>query len=212
GIGVAVAGLGAGLAYFAVNTGLLSGALALESRNRLWPVWRERFAWLLPHYLGFGLIGGAIALGYEAVGIYALAVFAIPLLLIRRTEQAYLAHTRRSLEKLREAAQTIRRQNRSLEQANRQLQERSLAAMESLAATVDARDSDTAGHSRRVQRLALAVGRALGLSAAELEVLGSAALFHDIGKLAVPDAILLQPGPPTAAALAPIQKHAEEGP
>ena len=53
-------------------------------------------------------------------------------------------------------------------------------------ATVDARDAYTAGHSRRVQEIALAIGRELDLSQAELELLGHAALFHDIGKLAIP--------------------------
>ena len=59
--------------------------------------------------------------------------------------------------------------------------------MESLSATVDARDAYTVGHSRRVQGIALAIGAELGLSLEELEPLGHAALFHDIGKLAVPD-------------------------
>jgi putative two-component system response regulator len=115
------------------------------------------------------------------------------------------------VQKLREAAETIQRQNASLEQANQLLRERSMAAMESLAATVDARDAYTAGHSRRVQRLALAVGRQLGLAQAELEVLGYAALFHDIGKLAIPDAILLKPGALTNEEWARMQEHAEEG-
>ena len=57
-------------------------------------------------------------------------------------------------------------------QANQLLRERSTAAMESLSATVDARDSYTAGHSRRVQKLSLAIGRELGLSEAELDLLG----------------------------------------
>jgi putative nucleotidyltransferase with HDIG domain len=206
-----IAGVAAGLAYFAANTGLLSVALALETRNRVRAVWRERFAWLLPHYVVFGLIAGAIALGYAALGSLALVVFAIPLLLIRSTQEAYVAHTRSNSEKLRDAAATIERQSQSLEQADRRLEERSLAAMESLAATVDARDSYTAGHSRRVQRLALAVGYELGLSATELEVLGSAALFHDIGKLAVPDSILRKPTALTAKELECMQRHADEG-
>ena len=71
--------------------------------------------------------------------------------------------------------------------------------MESLSATVDARDSYTAGHSRRVQQLALAIGRELKLSQPELDLLGHAALFHDIGKLAIPDAILLKPATPRRA-------------
>jgi putative nucleotidyltransferase with HDIG domain len=99
----------------------------------------------------------------------------------------------------------------SLEQANRLLRERSTAAMESLSATVDARDAYTAGHSRRVQQLALAVGRELGLSQAELELLGHAALFHDIGKLGIPDAILLKPTSLTDEEWVIMASHAEEG-
>jgi diguanylate cyclase (GGDEF)-like protein/putative nucleotidyltransferase with HDIG domain len=207
----ALAGLAAGGAYFLVKTGLFSGAMALEGSDRWWGVWNERFSWLLPRYAAFGLIGGAIALAYEALGLYGLAVFALPLLLMLKTMAAYIGHMRLSSEKLSKAADTIRVQNTSLEQANRLLRERSTAAMESLSATVDARDAYTAGHSRRVLDLALALGRELGLSREELDLLGRAALFHDIGKLAVPDAILLKPGPLDADEWAAMQRHAEEG-
>jgi putative nucleotidyltransferase with HDIG domain len=205
------AGLAAGGAYFAVNTGLVSLALAFEGRERWWRVWHERFLWLAPHYLVYGFIGGVIAIAYHAAGLYALAVFAVPLLLMRKTQEAYLSHTRRSAEKLRQAAETIHTQNVSLEQANRLLRERSTAAMESLSATVDARDAYTAGHSRRVQQLALAIGRELGLSQVELDLLGHAALFHDIGKLAIPDSILLKPASLTDGEWALMQRHADEG-
>ena len=130
---------------------------------------------------------------------------------MRKTQEAYLKHTQKSAQKLREAAETIQSQNVSLEQANKLLRERSTAAMESLSATVDARDSYTAGHSRRVQQLSLAIGRELGLSQAELDLLGHAALFHDIGKLAIPDAILLKPASLTGEEWALMQRHAEEG-
>jgi putative nucleotidyltransferase with HDIG domain len=62
-----------------------------------------------------------------------------------------------------------------------------------------------------VQQLALAVGRELGLSHAELEVLGHAALFHDIGKLAIPDSILLKPASLTPDEWSLMQRHADEG-
>jgi diguanylate cyclase (GGDEF)-like protein/putative nucleotidyltransferase with HDIG domain len=205
------AGLAAGAVYFAINMGLLSLALAMEGHERWWRVFHERFAWLLTHYLVYGFIGGVIAIGYNAVQLYALAVFAVPLLLMRKTQEAYLRHTQRSAQKLRQAAETIQTQNVSLEQANRLLRERSTAAMESLSATVDARDAYTAGHSRRVQQLALAIGRELGLSQAELDLLGHAALFHDIGKLAIPDAILLKPASLTQDEWALMQRHADEG-
>jgi diguanylate cyclase (GGDEF)-like protein/putative nucleotidyltransferase with HDIG domain len=209
----ALAGVAAGLLYFVVNTGLVALALAVEGRESWWKAWQERYAWVTPHYLVYGFIGGVIALAYSAdgVGLFALAVFSVPLLLMRKTQEAYLRHTQRSAHKLRAAAETIQTQNVSLEQANRLLKERSTAAMESLSATVDARDAYTAGHSRRVQQLALAIGRELGLSQAELELLGHAALFHDIGKLAVPDAVLLKPSKLTEDEWALMQRHAEEG-
>ncbi len=207
-----LASLLAGGVYFAVNTGLLSIAIAFDGGNeRPWTAWRERFLWLMPHYVVYGFIGGVMALAYVSVGIWALAVFSVPLLLMRKTQEAYLRHTQRSAQKLREAAETIQTQNVSLEQANKLLKERSTAAMESLSATVDARDAYTAGHSRRVQQLALAIGRELGLSQAELELLGHAALFHDIGKLAIPDAILLKPSSLTDEEWVLMAKHAEEG-
>ncbi len=207
----AAAGLVAGGVYFVVNTGLLSGAMALEGHDSWRRLWNERFSWLLPHYVAFGAVAAAIALAYEAIGLYGLAVFALPLLLMRKTMAAYLGHTEKSTKKLREAAETIRSQNVSLEQANRLLKERSTAAMESLSATVDARDAYTAGHSRRVQQLALAIGRELGLSHAELDLLGQAALFHDIGKLAIPDAVLLKPSTLSSDEWSLMQRHADEG-
>jgi diguanylate cyclase (GGDEF)-like protein/putative nucleotidyltransferase with HDIG domain len=205
------AGIAAGATYFGVNMSLLSAVVAIEGHERWWAVFRERFAWLATHYLVYGFIGGVIWVGHETAGLWALAVFAVPLLLMRKTQEAYLRHTQRSAQKLRAAAETIQTQNVSLEHANRLLRERSTAAMESLSATVDARDAYTAGHSRRVQQLALAIGRELSLSQAELDLLGHAALFHDIGKLAIPDAILLKPASLTEEEWELMQRHADEG-
>jgi diguanylate cyclase (GGDEF)-like protein/putative nucleotidyltransferase with HDIG domain len=208
-----VIGLGAlaGLAYFAVNTGLLSAAIALEGRENIWRTWSDRFRWLTLHYAVYGIISAVIYEAYKPIGVWALVVFALPLLLMRKTQEGYLRHTERATNKLRAAAETIQSQNVSLEFVNRQLKERSTAAMESLSATVDARDEYTAGHSRRVQRIALTIGRQLDLSETELELLGHAALFHDIGKLAVPDSILLKPASLTDDEWKIMTKHAAEG-
>ena len=205
------AALMAGGAYFVLNTGLLALALALESGQGWWALWRERFSWMTGHYLVYGAVAAAMVLGYDAIHAYALLVFALPLVLIRRTQEAYLSHTQGSARKLRKAAETIKKQNVSLAQANQLLRERSTAAMESLSATVDARDSYTAGHSRRVQKLSLAIGRELGLSEAELDLLGYAALFHDIGKLGIPDSILLKPARLSLEEWGVMRRHADEG-
>jgi diguanylate cyclase (GGDEF)-like protein/putative nucleotidyltransferase with HDIG domain len=212
GTGIFVAsGLIAGLAYMVINMGLVSVAVGVEGRENPIGIFRERFSWLAPHYAVYGFISAVIYEAYKPIGPWAIVVFALPLFLMRKTQEAYLRHTQRSAHKLREAAETIQSQNVSLEQANRLLKERSTAAMESLSATVDARDAYTAGHSRRVQQLALAIGRELQLSQAELELLGHAALFHDIGKLGIPDAILLKPASLTDDEWAIMASHAEEG-
>ena len=83
--------------------------------------------------------------------------------------------------------------------------------METLTAVIDARDSHTAGHSRRVQNIALAIGRDLRLSQQELDVLSQAALFHDIGKLAVPEAILLKPAHLDSQEWRIVRRHPGEG-
>ncbi|MFN7983807.1 MAG: HD domain-containing protein [Vicinamibacterales bacterium] len=67
-------------------------------------------------------------------------------------------------------------------------------AIRALAATLDARDPYTAGHSERVSVLSVAVGRVLHLPDAEIEVLRLGALLHDIGKIGVPDDVLRKPG------------------
>jgi putative nucleotidyltransferase with HDIG domain len=133
------------------------------------------------------------------------------LLLTRKVQAPYVQYTERGAKQLREAAETIHTQNVLLEQANRLLRERSTAAMASLSAAVDARDSYTAGHSRRVQRLALAIGHELDLSQAELDLLGNAALFHDIGKLGVPDSILLKPAQLDTDEWRQMRRHADDG-
>jgi putative nucleotidyltransferase with HDIG domain len=76
---------------------------------------------------------------------------------------------------------------------------------------VDARDAHTANHSRRVHRIALAVGAELGLLPAELSALGHAAVLHDIGKLAVPDEILLKPESLTEDEWEVMRRHSVEG-
>ena len=210
-LGSALFGLAAGAVYFLVNTSLLSFAIAAEDDLSEVDVWRENFAWLAPYYLAYGFVGAVIAIAYADVHIYVLAVFLAPLVLMRATRVGQLRASRESASRLEEANHTIHRQNVSLEEANRLLRRRSTEALEGLAATVDARDAYTAGHSRRVRELALKIGVEIGLSEPELEMLGHAALFHDIGKIAVPDSILMKPAGLSPSERAVMQIHPVEG-
>ena len=201
----------AGAAYYALNIGMLATAIALETSERWLDIFHARFAWLLPHYLVYGVVGAMITVAYDAAGVLALFVFAVPLILVRKAQLDYIAHTEESVKRLRDAAETIELQNESLTRANVLLRDRATEAMESLAAAVDARDAYTAGHSRRVQEIAVTIGRELALDAAELESLSYAALFHDVGKLGVPDSVLLKRGPLDDDERWIVRRHAEEG-
>lgn len=79
--------------------------------------------------------------------------------------------------------------------------------LESLARTVDVRDHHTQGHCRRVARNAAVLGRTVGLSTEELDILHWAAVLHDIGKIAVPEYILLKNGRLSEDEFAEIRRH-----
>jgi putative nucleotidyltransferase with HDIG domain len=80
-----------------------------------------------------------------------------------------------------------------------------------LAATVDAKDPYTYGHSKRVAAFSEMIGRAIGLSNDELTSLHAAGLLHDIGKVGVPDAVLTKPAKPTKDEWKLIRQHPTEG-
>jgi HD-GYP domain-containing protein (c-di-GMP phosphodiesterase class II) len=90
------------------------------------------------------------------------------------------------------------------ESTNKQLLE---SFMISLSATLDARDPYTSGHSSRVAKFSLEIGHGLGLDKDDLELLYQTALLHDIGKIGVPDHVLLKEGKLTEEEFAHIKAH-----
>lgn len=83
--------------------------------------------------------------------------------------------------------------------------------LEALGCAIDLRDSETAGHSRRVCLYSLEIAKAIGCGSSELVPLGRGAWLHDIGKLALPDSILLKPGPLDSVERATMQTHVTVG-
>src|SRR5438876_2175742 len=69
--------------------------------------------------------------------------------------------------------------------------------LEALGDALDLKDAETEGHSKRVTAFTIAIARAMGLSSQEIRVIARGAFLHDIGKMAIPDAILRKPGPLT---------------
>jgi putative nucleotidyltransferase with HDIG domain len=80
-----------------------------------------------------------------------------------------------------------------------------------LVAALDAREHETSDHSQRVVRYTLAIAERLGINGNEFTEIGRGALLHDIGKIGVPDAILLKPGKLTPDEWVEMRKHPQMG-
>ncbi|OFW16787.1 MAG: hypothetical protein A3F70_14390 [Acidobacteria bacterium RIFCSPLOWO2_12_FULL_67_14] len=85
------------------------------------------------------------------------------------------------------------------------------AAFVALALTIEARDPMTKGHCERLAHWAVLLGRGLGLPADDLDALHRGGYLHDVGKVGVPDSVLLKPGPLTDAEFAVMKRHTEIG-
>jgi response regulator RpfG family c-di-GMP phosphodiesterase len=98
-----------------------------------------------------------------------------------------------------------------LRQALDQIEHSYEDTLQALGAAIDLRDTETAGHSQRVCRYSIEIARSMGCSEEELGSLARGAHLHDIGKLGIPDAILLKPGPLTADERRLMQRHVRIG-
>src|SRR5271154_1443687 len=104
-------------------------------------------------------------------------------------------------------------ENRSLE-LKRALSELEIAQAETvqrLSMAVESRDEDTGAHIERIGRFSTMLADHIGMDPEFCERLRHAAPLHDVGKVAIPDAILLKPGPLTPEERAIVETHAEEG-
>lgn len=95
----------------------------------------------------------------------------------------------------------------SLGQAHTEIAQSYLQTIQALAQALDAKDAYTAGHSRRVSRFAFLLARRMGLSREKCEDVRDGALMHDIGKIGVPERVLLKPGRMTEDEIKLIQMH-----
>jgi len=155
------------------------------------------------------------------VGVRAMRSGADDYLVKPLLENVVLASLERALHK-RQLEQQVENYRQHLEEMvvdrTRQLREtlkqieRSYEdTLRALGTAIDLRDSETEGHSKRVCRYSVEMARAMGWSNQQLENLSRGAYLHDIGKLGIPDGILLKPGPLTPGERATMQTHVQIG-
>src|SRR5438477_3223398 len=185
--------VGAATTYFVFNTLLIATAIALSTKQSIVRVWNENFLWSAPSYF---VGAGAAAIATSVVdqgGYWWASLIAAPMYLTYRTYKVYMGR--------------IQDQQRHVAQVS----DLHLATIEALALAIDAKDQTAQSHIRRVQVYAAGLARALGMPETEIQGVKTAALLHDIGKLAVPEHILSKPGPLTQEEFQKIRIHPQVG-
>lgn len=115
-----------------------------------------------------------------------------------------------SIKMLKQNEALIHKSN-DLEEAYSKLNSSYKSTILALSKAIDARDKYTAGHSERVTNLSLKIGQALNLSSDQLNALEIAALFHDVGKIGIPDKVLNKAGKLTDEEFKQIKEHPSIG-
>ena len=105
----------------------------------------------------------------------------------------------------------IKRINEELRDANERLENAYLESIQTLRYTVEAKDPYTRGHSDRVSEYSVLIGKQMGLPEEDLKILRIGGLFHDIGKIGVPDRVLLKEGKLTDEEYSEIKNHPSIG-
>ena len=190
---ILVPGIVGGLVFYAVNHVLLCLVRALAEQRSSVEIWREDYRWLWPHYAVAGLLGMTLGLSYELMGTAATIVMASPVALMHLAITQFIQRTNGYVNELR--------------RLNRQLSDSYESTLQALSRALDTRDAETEEHSQRVRRYTELIGRRIGLDDEEIAHLSRGALLHDIGKIGVPDAILLKPKGLTAAEVEAMRKH-----
>jgi putative nucleotidyltransferase with HDIG domain len=179
--------------YFGFNSGLTAQAIALESGVPLLRVWK-RLAPLAVNYVAAASAAFCFVIVMRTAGVLA-ASAVVPLVLV-------LHVTLRSiLGRLSDAETHVQKVDRLY-----------LSTVETLATAIEAKDGVTHNHIRRVQRFAIGLANALGVSDQDtIKAINAAALLHDTGKLAVPEHILNKPGKLTPIEFEKMKLHVDVG-
>jgi response regulator RpfG family c-di-GMP phosphodiesterase len=155
------------------------------------------------------------------VGVQAMKLGADDYLLKPFDIEVVLASLQRALERKqlerevenyrRHLEEMVSQRTQQLQAAMTELEHSHSATLEALGGAIDLRDGPTAGHSGRILLYSVKIAEAIGGMEDQLKTLGMGAWLHDIGKLAIPDSILLKPGALDAQERQIMERHVQLG-
>lgn len=201
------------VAYYLANMTLVSAAVSLATRTSIVKVFREKFEWLLPHYVVFGMLGLALAVAYRGLGYAGVLAFVAPPLMMRFSIKQYIDKTAQNVEELNKRNRELSKANRDILHMADQLRETYDGTLEALVSALDARDRETKGHSLRVARYMMEIAYHMQIQPGTDDWVNMqrGGLLHDIGKIGVSDTILHKPGPLTEDEWVDMRRHPQIG-
>jgi HD domain len=189
--------------YFLANSTLTAAVIALTSDAKFLAVWRQNFSWMPVNYLATAVNGAALALAYQALGVFGAAVFVLPLGVAWYSFKLYVSH---SNEMHAEHAR-LTELNRLFEQSNTRLTEAHISIVGALLGSLESKSSTGTAHLAATIYRSVAVAKRLGLDHIAIEAVQLGALFHDLGKIAIADTILQKPDRLSDTEWAEIRAH-----
>ncbi len=169
------------LAYLFINSTIFMGLFAILSKMSVKDMILKNF-WALKSFFTLSPLGIMMLLFYTSYGWFGLLLFFGPLFLARYSFKLYLNMKNIYFETIK-----------------------------ALTKAIDAKDEYTKGHSFRVAEYAVMIGKELKMSEPRLEVLRTAGLLHDVGKIGISDNILLKPGKLSTEEMDEIKNHPSIG-
>lgn len=177
-----VAGIAALFVYILSNTFFMAVLMSILLNEKLSNIWKSSFYGMLINILLVSLLGIILAFAYYSYGTGGMLLFFIPLLFARYTFKLYIDMRKNYFD-----------------------------TMNVLVRAIEASDPYTSGHSMRVGAYAEAIAKQLGLPQGKIDLIKSAALLHDIGKIGIDKKILNKDGKLEKEEFDTIKSHPEIG-
>ncbi len=196
-----------GFVYFVVNSSLTAGVIALTTEMTFAQVYMENYSWMVVNYLATAVNGAALALAYQALQLFGAFTFVMPLGVAWYSFKLYMLKS----SEVRRRNDELSGLNAVLEHTTVRLEQAHMSIVGALVGALEAKDRYTEGHSAATMLHAVALAQKLNLSEEDTATVQLAALFHDIGKIGIPEQILRKAGPLDDHEWAEMKNHTRIG-
>lgn len=203
--------IAAGLAYFFIDSVLIATVVSLVAGDNPFRLWNERYRWLTGHYMVLCVMGLFLAMAYSGLGAVGVLVFTMPIFMMRFAQKQYITQTEHSVRELQRMNEELTHANAEVLAASRTVESLNEELFLTLSKLIDARDPYVGGHASKVADYAVAIAEDLGLAAERMGPLREAGFLHDIGKIAISEAVLHKPARLTAEEYEYVKTHAALG-